>query len=844
MMMSLLSAYPALAAATVRAAPTSLSLLAQAKDIPEDFQQHIFDVPLAVRVQVDGVYLGDAMVLLSASEQIKLLRFTETSESKITEGDRQLWGQILEPGIALGTFQQNCQDFLEAHFSLENSQLSLISAAAGDTAAQNYYSVPEHGNGLIVSNNVSIASNSRGASGSYGLSALGSVGSWMVAVSAQVDRSSESNARTNSTIQNVYTQREYDRHYLKLGYFTADSSGVFRQINTPGVRVNSMVGVMVGNSDSLKMDSGKASTFPIYVTVNRVAIIEIYRDGVLIYSQNVEAGLQLVDTKALPGGIYPVEVRVLENGVMVSRQDELIYKPTNWADPTQRWRYNLYVGRRHDLFDSRRAASQIVQRDDHASIFGANLNYLLHPRAVVGIGFKQIGADDAVGVSLDWEVQNHLRLYSNLYHSFNYGRGVDGSVVWSRQDGSNIQFGYRDSWFSPDDIQTERLTRSRSVSASANKNFSPRTSLNLRLVREENVNVVQIQGNGQTDQQLARYSGNSVGVTLRHRISLGGHDARIDVRAFDQPSQVNQVMIRNRGVEIGINLTLGRDGRQDRSISATVGTRAAAHGGRDKYGSLSVQQRFEDQVVENIGLTASADRYGLGGSGDLQFNHQLARGNAYLQRASTQSGVSGGINLQSTILIGSDKIATGGGSFLSDAGMIVDVDAEMTPDVVLNAQDSDGRTTRLWQGRNVLPLAAYRPGKVQFEFAGDKDHDAVVTTPVVRYHLNKGGVAHFDVKVLKTFTVLGRLLNAEGQPLKGAQVLNHAGRTFTEPDGFFSLELSEQTPTLEISQGNDRLCSLSIDKDLSKMSDKSLMVGDLLCTPLIASSTDLTEVKL
>lgn len=64
-------------------APASvLSAIAEGQGLPKEFEAHFFDVPLAVRVDLDGRYLGDAMVVLSRDERVQLLEFTDTQESQ------------------------------------------------------------------------------------------------------------------------------------------------------------------------------------------------------------------------------------------------------------------------------------------------------------------------------------------------------------------------------------------------------------------------------------------------------------------------------------------------------------------------------------------------------------------------------------------------------------------------------------------------------------------------------------------------------------------------------------------------------------------------------------------
>ncbi len=49
---------------------------------------------------------------------------------------------------------------------------------------------------------------------------------------------------------------------------------------------------------------------------------------------------------------------------------------------------------------------------------------------------------------------------------------------------------------------------------------------------------------------------------------------------------------------------------------------------------------------------------------------------------------------------------------------------------------------------------------------------------------------------LRTFTVMGQVLDADGNGVRGVQVINHAGRSVSQEDGFFTLELSARAPVV------------------------------------------------
>ena len=123
----LLLACASAVAAPVAPGTTPGSLLAQSKGLPPDFEEHFFDVPLAVRVELDQQFLGEAMIVLGRDDRITLLEFTDTSDSKLTPGERDTWQQLLQQGIPLGGCERSCPgQLLAVHYSLENSLVSIL----------------------------------------------------------------------------------------------------------------------------------------------------------------------------------------------------------------------------------------------------------------------------------------------------------------------------------------------------------------------------------------------------------------------------------------------------------------------------------------------------------------------------------------------------------------------------------------------------------------------------------------------------------------------------------------------------------------------------------------------
>ncbi len=810
-------------ATAVQAAPgvlDSLNLLEQSGMLPDDFRDHFFDVPLVVRVEVDRQYLGDARAVLGRDNAISLLAFTDTHGSQQPAQLLERWLAALAAPRPLGPCTRGCTDDVTAlHYSLESSLLSIATRAAdADVARPRHHTLPEHGSrGLILRHQLN-AYGSEGVAwaGRYAVQALGSLGQWTLQADYQADRSGDPAEGLRQTVQSAFAQRERGDHFLRVGGFLPDFQGVARQPRVAGRPAFTTLGVMAGSSDILRRDDGVASLYPVSVVANREGSVEVYRDGSLIFSQPLQPGVQSLDTRRLPGGFYEVELRVVEEGREVSRETASIHKPTHWRDPGRRWQYSAFAGIQRSLLDS------VDDPQQGRPALGAAVNYLAHARAVVGAGVQKIGSDRGATTSLDLHVNERAQLYASAYTSRENGDGVDLQGLVRHRSGSVIVSHAR-SWQERRDPFDDRFVPARA-----------RAQIPAGWLRTSAINVTHRIGQGthvsaRVSRQRGLNPGRGVDLAVSRRQMLAGADATWRFAVFDRPGNTGTGLHRNRGVDFTLNLALGREGRR---YSGSLGSRTGRYGGRDPYAGAGVQQRFDQGPVRGLAGQVTADEAGLGVSSDLQFEHAAVRGDMFAQRSSRGGGVSGGLNLDSLLAAGGGLFAWvgAGQAALADTGMIVDVTSDIAG-VALRAHDSAGGSHVLVPGRNVLPVAAFRAGTVQIDFDGRAVPAATLQPAVIPYHLNRGGVGHAAVEVVSTVTVMGHLRDADNRPLGGAQVLNHAGRSVAEADGFFALEVSTRAPTLAVRHPQVEDCHFVLDGHATRMQGDMWMAGILRCPP-------------
>lgn len=818
-------------AAPESAGTTPRSLLAQAKGLPADFEEHFFDVPLAVRVELDQQPLGEAMVVLSRDDRITLVEFTDTSENRYGPAEREKWASYLKPGVPLGACTGSCPDqVLAVHYNLENSLVSILTEnAERDVEEKRYYEQPEGGSsGLMVRNQLNLnGGQDQDLGGRFGLEASGSLGNWSQTFNMQLARLGGPDDKLYHAVHELYTQRELQGNFFRLGYFTPNSEGLTRQPRTFGTSPDTAVGVMYGSSDSLAINSPMPSVYPIYVTANRQGSVEIYRDGLLLNTQSVPAGLQTLDTRPLPGGIYEVEVRLIEDGQITSSTQELVYKPGNWRNLDERWRYNLFAGEESKLL------SNWDQQASGSPTAGASVNYLMHPRVILGLSARQIREKLQYGTSIDWTLANHISLYANVYKTEDHGTGLDLQSLYNYGAGSLV-ISHNRSWLDTTDLY-ETLpdgTRVRQRNVFKGETTNSSLAVNHRLSNKNSVNARVSHSEGNVE---------GVGVDLgwTQRTTLFGSDANWRLSLFDRPGSFSSGNDRNRGVDLSVSVALGAPGEQ---ITGSIGSRTAREGGRDNNASIGWRKDLKDHVLQNVSVTALTDTYGVGVSSLGNFRTDAINGDGFIQRSSYNGNFTGGLNLDSTLVLGGQQMLMTSQYEMRGAGMIVDVESDIDG-IALRADDYSGGSAALKPGRNFIPITAYQNSSVSFDFEGNHVPAATIEPARTRYHLNKGGVDYRKIRVMKTLTVLGRLVNEQGQPLKGHHVINHASRGVTEVDGFFSMEMNAGSPTLEVRQDNRLLCQFRLNANEHRSENNVLMIGDLRCTPDTLADATITDQK-
>lgn len=795
MVRSLLLLLGSLLSVSLAAADPAL-LLQQARQLPEGFEEHFFGVPLMVRVTVDGRLLGDGEVLLGRDNSVQLLSLMDVQESEFDEGARERWLSKLGTELPLGECSRACPEgIVGLQYSLEESQLSVLTGEVEQEARdQRFIAVPGESKGLLVQNQLNLVQGSQ-RNGHYNLQLEGSWGQWSPFMEG--DATWQEGGPTDLGMAQIYGERLHEANFYRLGFFFPSAQGLVRQPNYYSGATPTVLGVMWGSSDLLRRERGVPSLAPIQVSPARPGMVEIYRDGNLIQSQPVVSGLQALDTRSLPGGIYEVELRLLEDGQETRRWREMIYKPSNWQTPEEPWRFNLFAGRQ---------TRWLVRQGDselEGASGGAAVNHLLLPSLVVGAGSQYVDRRAQHSLSLDWEATSQLHGFASLNQSVGMGWGYDLQGIYWHGNSSLVASHSRN---------LRKLGEASSVSS---------LSLQQSLEKWGSLGVYVSHQSGR---------GNGVDVGWHYSDRLWGRWVTWGVSLFDRPGSESTAQQRDRGSTLSLTVNLGG---QDRQLSLGLGSNTSRSGGAQRSAYLNYQQEVDWGPLRQVSVGSTHDSYGTGLSGYGRFAAPWLGGDLFAQHSSYNEQVTGGINLESVVALGREgELALGSremGGMGNEAAMILDIAADDEA-VRIRVSDDLGSVQTLGPGRHLVSVPALQSGALQLEMADHEGTPLTIKPSVLPYHLNRGGVGYGQVNAVSTVTVIGRLLNLQGAPMKGAVVFNHTGRTMTEPDGFFAVEMNEHNPQLQVEYQGTQRCDLALNMKQVDRQQKVLLLGDLTCS--------------
>lgn len=754
-----------------------MTLAANMRALPEDFRRYFYESEVHAQVFLNDSLLFEAAITLTEGGNVRLVRIVEESDN-IEPVIRDRWKKVLEKGVSVGECTKECPPgLMAAEYRLDSSILKLYTSDYETARAEdNFISLPEGmPGGMIMYNDISVTNSDSTRSWGINSSLTASFLGWSQKASFQSSGTDGKYHYSSSNLYELYSQKELPGYYIRLGFFTPDSDT--GNVEISGFGYDTVVGAMWGTSDSLLISSDSVSAWPVYVTGQNQSIAEVWRDGRLIHTQQLESGVQALDTRRLPGGIYDITIKIIENGHIVDTQQAQIYKPQGWNNPEKRWRMNLWGGQQRTIGTNNRYRDENV----NPGAAGGGIDYLIHPRVVMGLSGAATENEHQVRVRSNVTLSPNDSLFaqftrgsndnqSNQNTDLRYYRTISGggsaSLYW-RSTTTDV-YGHKTSHRQQGDTWG--------------------SSLSLRLPWSTSLTV-----NGQYIDTPWR-KGFSTDISTTTLGSLAGRNMNFRVSGWDRPGYGNKR--RDNGVSLGLSLSLTPSSQH--TVSAETGMNQ-----NRGYSSLSYQYQPEDEsVLRTMGGGVSYSSQNTVLSANASVDTQFASGDGWVQHNTQGSTNTAGGNLSQVLMLGGGKMASASGSTTRGMSSALIVDVESDDDDIGIQASGKLSEIRLVPGRNIVPVEQWKRDVIQFSATGG---DSVKVIPEQQsIQLNKGSVQYVKVNAVKTFTVIGTLLDEQGKLLKNRYVESDLSGAVINTEGVLTLETGRGNNTLTLKAEGDK----------------------------------------
>ncbi|MBG5951267.1 MULTISPECIES: CS1-pili formation C-terminal domain-containing protein [Proteus] len=565
-------------------------------------------------------------------------------------------------------------------------------------------------------------------------------------------------------------------------------------------------GVTYGNNSSSKVSHSQLSLTPITVFLPSAGEVRLYRDGKLLSIQNFPMGSFEVDTAPLPFGIYEVDIEVVIDGKVRSQQRQTVNKSYNMKGATlNQFRWELYSG----YVDYKKRIKN--NNNEYRTTSGDNTVLVGGAGAItLGVfsGLNLQGSAYAFDNLVVLETNSNLQLTDTLSTSWQALIAKDGSnrniftANYSLPKGIGALWVNREKGNIKDDFP---MYDSDSYSFGTTLNFSQFWEYAGSFTYSHTKDLRDKNKSNSFEYATTLYTGRYGSMSLRTGVQRYHYD--------------NQNSTNEKYITLDFSLPLAT------WLSAGV---SSSNG--NMRGELSASKSFEDSAIRNAGLSVSTllhDKDGTDSdfsvSGYGSFDTKYSTGTLTMSRPNNDR--------LNTTLTARGSLAYSDMNFSASgkqetSGVIVKTGIDGEGQIAANV---NGQRFVLSGGNNFIPLSPYAEYKV--ELLNDKNSEDsfdIASGRVKNVVLYPGNVAVHQPELKQMVTVFGRMKSPDGTLLASAQVRNHIGRTQTDHQGQFAMDVDKRYPVISLQQDDKQICEAELDLSSAR---GVLWVGDVICDP-------------
>jgi|GEM_PF-3347130 len=598
--------------------------------------------------------------------------------------------------------------------------------------------------------------------------------------------------RAETKLESAYWLHDFEGEYLSVGYRSSWDNSTYMGATSAFFPRKDLLGVSYGTSRRTLSTTAEESDVPVNVFMPTTGKVEVYREGRLINTQLLEAGLQKLDTHEFPYGVYDVEVKIFSGNKLIDTQSHTVYKKT---DGTGKLEYNFWVGSTQD-----RDFYGVSDKNQNGLSVGATARLPLTASLDLEGGAYHLEDTSAVELGVRKLFTSGVDLQANLIGTQHGSNGLDSRVSFDL-------LGLRNSisylWFDAKEEVDRRNYRSDSNRLSYSGYFSLPygQSLSANLERDWQ------QEASRASLRYSKFFNMGSSDTLQLELSLS--------QDWQKEADTDNVAFLSLSYSFGAN-----------DMNTTL--RGSGYNNGDYLGEVSSDYQISgSDILRSVNGRVSRSKQDTSAYVGARFDSRVLGGHISGQyhnydKGSEKSNLFG--SLQSTVGGNVHGIAMSGQN--SQAGLIINTNQTGDDNLVAVA---NGQRFVMKEGHNFVPLSAYQNNTVYFDVKGREDQTFKFDNNSYGFTAYPGNVGYKKVEVTQAVEVVGQLRNPQGEVIPQTIMTNHIGNAVTDINGMFSAVISREHPTLHIEEGQ-YLCDFDLSDQIAEQGDKGFVfVGDMVC---------------
>lgn len=622
-----------------------------------------------------------------------------------------------------------------------------------------------------------------------------------------VNASAYSIGKSNSNVELYRAMYERDFNGLRFVVGLMSTWNLQSIASLTALSSSKIYAASIGNNSSSIINNKQQSLTPIYAFLNSPGEVRIYRQGKLLNIQNFPMGNYEVDTSILPYGIYEVTIETVVDGKIVTTQNQTINKSFGAiAGNFDKLNWEIYGG--YVDFDKKnyvRGDNSHGQTPDKSYLAGASFAYNFPVLSGIRFQMSNYGFDKFIvqETSINASINDYLSVsWQGLLENHGSYRNI-GTISISIPEGYGSLWASREKTVINGDLPLyDADSYSYGGTFNLDKIIDRAGSFTISNTKDRRV------GSDSINYEYANtlFSG---------RYGVVGLRAGAQRYHYDNQNSTNEKYI-NFDFSLPLSTWLSS------GISSTNGNLKA---------NIYANKNFENSAITNAGLSVSklvrdkdngeSDFSTLGyASYDMKYNS----GTVTINRPDNNR-LNGNLTSRGSIAY-SDGMVTPSGQ-QGKSGVIINSDIKGSGSMVAKV---NGQNYSISGKNTFIPLSPYSNYEIQLMNSGQSsDSFDIVSGRNKSVVLYPGNIALYQPEVRQLVTVFGRLKSPEGEYIKYASIRNHIGRTKTDQNGEFSMDVDVRYPVISLLQEDQRtICEADLNLQGAR---GALWVGEVTCEP-------------